>query len=1450
MNQGRQPQSVAQSKTEFNSFHPRTPEQLRQLCQCEIKKLRDLRKPQRCLAAQKLKSMAGRMNGTAIVQIHEEKESVRAYIDVGADVSLIDKDYAKRFSSKIVPCAQELKLMNQDSMLIEEAVKLSVGTVTDSAVTELLLTHLDGFQLLLGKDWLYSIDAKLDIRQGQVRLPHGVLECDFSPPGRDEGIAMLVAGVRIAARTHLVIPEKIDVGKEFAGCTVIISAMNDSKGIVIPRYLATVDNEGLVPLLLSNPTSRRNRLQINSIEFHYSVCGNSEQRTMLRSDAVYHLQHPVVNGIISESKNADLVSNVSAANKEIMPEKSIEKRLLQIESLDLSHLESLQAQAVREVLKKRITVISDGDTTGHTDVVVHTIETGDSFPIAVPQYRCSPAEDAYKEKEVKKMLDTGVIQPSESPWAAPVVLVKKHDGTLRFCIDYRKLNAITKKIAYPMPRVDTLLESLAGCKWFTGLDEKSGFWQITLDDNSRPKSAFRTRSGLYEFKVMPFGLVNAPASFQHLMDVVVMGLAANFALVYVDDIIIFSRDTFEDHLEKVDCVLAALEKAKLQLSLPKCQFAMAKIAYLGHIVSAQGVEVDARKVEAIQKMKAPTSLTGLRSFLGAVGYYRRFISRFSATAAPLNWLLKSTSVWSWNTAQEDAFQKLKAALLKAPVLIYPDWSNPFIVETDAAQLGALAATIGQVVRGKFRPVAFWSRTLSDTERKYGATECEAMAAVEAVQVFSPYVWGKSFTLVTDARALVWLKKTQHKNSRLIRWSLALQEFDYTVEHRPGAENHMCDAISRLPIQELEAKAANIRKEVLFTPVPERYVMCVTKPDEKSVKINWRSEQMLDPVAVRFIQFLESGDCVGTEEEVTKTKKLVERYVMQNGILYYVGMASNYSRLHKRKTVAQPCLFVPNVHSRRDDLLKEVHQPAHEAGWKMFHNLRQKYFWPTLFDDTATYARSCDACQRQRTVRKPDIKGAIEAHYPGEYVAIDLFGKTVEPTARGNSFGLIMVDCFTKKCVCVPLPDKKSETILNAIREHWISQGDTPENIISDRDNSLIGREMMDNLHHLEIDKVTVTAYHQQANGEAEAYVKKVKSALKKLAMAQRKNWDTNLYAVVQALNASVNRSTGFSPFMLEHGRNPRLPSDMTRLPNPEPVSPEVHVARTVRNRIQAQHIADEMMAEMREEQKKSKISKARLPEFAVGTQVLLRIYDPRGFWPDKWVGPYPIVSIPSELTRELDMPGSRRHNTVYVGRLQEYKRHDQAVQPPSGVMTTEHDPSDFQRLSDSLMKPTVAVNSYEIEKILEERQDEHGTWFYRVKWAGYRKSAATWEPESALDHCEAVLSEWLTKHPHEVLDTSVTDGDTRAVRAADETATVLEQTLRPEPQQDDLVVSTSLPDASIESTDTSQAPQRKSKRGLIPKHDYSPPSSPRRKKARFDVYRAIVKPVVHKGSPL
>lgn len=183
-------------------------------------------------------------------------------------------------------------------------------------------------------------------------------------------------------------------------------------------------------------------------------------------------------------------------------------------------------------------MISDGDTTGHTDVVVHTIETGDAFPIAVPQYRCSPAEDAYKEKEVKKMLDTGVIQPSESPWG--------------FCIDYRKLNAITKKIAYPMPRVDTLLESLAGCKWFTGLDEKSGF-----------------RSGLYEFKVMPFGLVNAPASFQHLMDVVVMGLAANFALVYVDDIIIFSRDTFEDHLEKVDCVLAALEKAKLQLSLPR-----------------------------------------------------------------------------------------------------------------------------------------------------------------------------------------------------------------------------------------------------------------------------------------------------------------------------------------------------------------------------------------------------------------------------------------------------------------------------------------------------------------------------------------------------------------------------------------------------------------------------------------------------------------------------------------------------------------------------------------------------------------------------------------------------------------------------------------------------------------------------------------------------------------
>ena len=760
-----------------------------------------------------------------------------------------------------------------------------------------------------------------------------------------------------------------------------------------------------------------------------------------------------------------------------------------IADLDLHYLSDTDAAKVRTMLRRQREVISDGVTTGRTNVLKHRIEVVDSAdPISVPRYRRAPAQEDIEEAEVLKMKKADVIEDSKSPWAAPVVLVKKKDGTIRFCVDYRRLNAVTKKIAYPMPRVDELIEAMAGCHWFTGLDQKSGFWQIELDEDAKLKSAFRTRTGLYQYKVMPYGLVNAPASFQRLMDVVLMGMTPEFALVYIDDIIIFSRGDLDDHLAKVERVLNALRTAGLQLGLPKCQFAMSEISYLGHIVSKDGVRVDKRKVDAILKMEAPHDTSTLKSFLGAIGYHRRFIPRFGELAAPLTPLLKKNCRWKWGPEQENSFQALRRRLAEAPILVYPDWTKPFVVETDACRLCAAAATISQADgEGRLHPIAYWSRSLDQTERNYGQTECEALAAVEGVEAFSAYVWGKPFELVTDARALLWLRTTMHKNSRLVKWALALDEYNYTVRHRPGAENYMNDALSRLTkeikdltVEEVEWRASRPGTTTLRTRVPDRYILPARKkevppvPELPSETETWVLAQAQDPFANRVIEYLHDGRCGGTPEEQQDVARNAGRYEVLGDLLCYIGDAVRPQRgagsCHNK-----PCLYVPQA--MREEVLKRCHATTHAGHWKLYHTLRQRYYWKGMFDDTKAFVQSCDTCQRFAIPRNTGAQGGIVSKFPGDYVAIDMFGKVKEPTKRGNVFGLVIVDLYTKKVVAVGLPDKKPATWVRALEENWIVHESYPRRLLSDRDPSFLAAFAQETYRVWGTKKVTTTAWN-------------------------------------------------------------------------------------------------------------------------------------------------------------------------------------------------------------------------------------------------------------------------------------------------------------------------------------------------------------------------------------
>ena len=371
-----------------------------------------------------------------------------------------------------------------------------------------------------------------------------------------------------------------------------------------------------------------------------------------------------------------------------------EANLLEQLNIQVEHLTAEQKPQLTKLITEYMDVFAlNSQELGRTSLVKHVINTGDHPPIRQPVRRTPFALRNEVDEMVQEMLTQGVIQPSQSPWASPIILVKKKDGGIRFCVDYCQLNRVTKLDVFPLPRIDDTLDLLSGAKYFTTLDLASGYWQVCMDQASQEKTAFITYSGLYEFKKMPFGLVNAPATFQRLLEVVLNGLARHGCMVYLDDVLVVGR-TFEEHNDNLAKVFQRLRSAGLTLKPKKCKFAQLEVCYLGHVVSAGGVRTDPAKLQAIVEFPVHTNVKALRSFLGLASYYRRFIPQFSRIAGPLYALTKKNSEFTWTAVSQETFEKLRKLLANAPVLTYPDFHVPFILETDASVYG-LGAVLAQ-----------------------------------------------------------------------------------------------------------------------------------------------------------------------------------------------------------------------------------------------------------------------------------------------------------------------------------------------------------------------------------------------------------------------------------------------------------------------------------------------------------------------------------------------------------------------------------------------------------------------------------------------------------------------------------------------------------------------------------------------------------------------------------
>src|SRR5688572_17269997 len=407
------------------------------------------------------------------------------------------------------------------------------------------------------------------------------------------------------------------------------------------------------------------------------------------------------------------------------------------------------------------------------------------------------------------MEQAGIVRKSYSPWASPVVIVGKKGGDKRFCVDYRKLNAVTKVDAYPLPRIDDLLDSLGGANWFSTLDLASGFWQISMQEEDIEKTAFITANGLYEFVVMPFGLNNAPGTFQRLMNWVLQDYLGKFVAVYIDDVIIFTKGTLEQHLDHLKQVFQTLRESILKIKLKKCQFCLPSLSFLGHVVGRGGIQPDPEKIRKIKEFPVPMNVSQLRAALGLFGYYRKFIKDFSCHAKPMTELLKKEQPYIWEERQQNSFERLKEMLIKAPIFQYPDFEKPFTLFTDASKNG-LGAVLSQRKGSKECVIAYASRSTNKSEANYGITDLECLAVVWAVQHFQHYLFNQ-FTIVTDHSALKWLKMCKIPKGRRARWIMELQQYNFSIEHRAGKANANADALSRMYEQEVQCCLVQIEE---------------------------------------------------------------------------------------------------------------------------------------------------------------------------------------------------------------------------------------------------------------------------------------------------------------------------------------------------------------------------------------------------------------------------------------------------------------------------------------------------------------------------------------------------------------------------------------------------------------------------------------------------------------
>ena len=693
-------------------------------------------------------------------------------------------------------------------------------------------------------------------------------------------------------------------------------------------------------------------------------------------------------------------------------------------------------------------------------------------PVSQRAYRTALTKRKLVEDAIDDMLDQGIIRPSHSPWAAPITLVPKRDGTTRFCVDYRQLNNVTRKDQYPLPLIQDIFDSLTGSTIFTTLDLKSGYHQIPVHEDSIAKTAFRCHRGLFEFLRMPFGLANAPANFQRTMDYVLSDLVGKCVMVYIDDIVIFSKSR-EDHVRHLRAVFDKLREFGLKLKPSKCSFAQPEVKLLGYNVSGEGIASDPDKTAAIANLRPPRDVSEVRSMLGMCGYYRQCIQSYAHVSEPLVRLTRKHVRFSWDEEQQSSFDQLKRALTSNSVMAHPQIGKPYRLYTDACGYAVGAILVQTDDNNVERVVQYVSHQLQGPQMHWPVIEKEAYAVVYAIGKLRPYLYGSDFVVLTDHKPLTCLFTKQMVNTKIQRWGILLAQYGARIEYRRGKNNIRADMLSRIkPADDIATIDTN------------EWVDPDAWPDECADKRLPILCDGIDLEKLKAEQRKEFGEQMDGADLETSSYSLI------NGNLYSILKPT-------MNAAAYPRLVVPSLHW--DRLIDRAHvEVGHMATEKTLERLREAYVWPGMRRVIRDRLKLCATCRAHATHRNHVPMGEMPlASYPSQIVGLDLIGPFAE-SPTGNKYILTTVDHSSGWGEAMPIPNKTNKAVWDAFANHYLPRHGVPEIIITDNGQEFVANAFTKYLADLGVEHRRTTPVHPQSNGRTERYNRSFKQTLAKL----------------------------------------------------------------------------------------------------------------------------------------------------------------------------------------------------------------------------------------------------------------------------------------------------------------------------------------------------------------